>query len=98
MAGKSAPKKNLSAIKRARQSEMHKLRNRTVKTAIKTVTKKVETAVEGKNREEAQKAFAEAAEIISKAASKGVIHRNTASRKISRLAKLANTVLRSEAA
>jgi small subunit ribosomal protein S20 len=69
-----------------------------VKTAIKTVTKKVEGAVEGKDREETRKAFAEAAEIISKAASKGVIHKNTASRKISRLAKLANTVLRAEAA
>lgn len=69
-----------------------------MKTAIKTVTKKVEAAVEGKNKEEAQKAFIEAAETISKAASKGVIHKNTASRKISRLAKLANTVLRSEAA
>lgn len=98
MAGKPAPKKNLSAIKRARQAEAHKLRNRTVKTAIKTVTKKVENAVEGKDREETWKAFTEAADIISKAASKGIIHKNTASRKISRLAKLANTVLRVAAA
>lgn len=98
MAGKSAPKKNLSAIKKARQAEKHRLHNRTVKTSIKTVTKKVETAVGEKNKEEAQKAFAEAAEVISKAASKGVIHKNTASRKISRLAKLTNTLLRSEAA
>jgi len=98
LAGKSAPKKNLSAVKKARQAEAHKLRNRTVKTAIKTVTKKVESAVEGKDKEETRKAFIEAAEIISKAASKGVIHKNTASRRISRLAKLANTVLRAEAA
>lgn len=98
MAGKSAPKKNPSAIKRARQAEKHRLRNRAVRTAIKTVTKKVETAVTEKNKDEARKAFIEAAEVISKAASKGVIHRNTASRKISRLTKLANTVLRSEAA
>jgi len=98
LAGKAAPKKNLSAIKRARQEEKHRLRNRAVKTAIKTVTKKVETAVSLKNSEEARKAFMEAAEVISKAASKGVIHRNTASRKISRLSKLANTVLRAEAA
>jgi small subunit ribosomal protein S20 len=98
LAGKAAPKKNLSAIKRARQAEKHRLRNRTVKTAIKTVTKKVEAAVEGKNKDEARKAFVEAAQVISKAASKGVIHKNTASRKISRLARLADTVLRSEAA
>jgi len=98
LAGKPALKKNLSAIKRTRQAETHKLRNRTVKTAIKTVTKKVESAVEGKDLEETRKAFTEAAHIISKAASKGVIHKNTASRKISRLARLANTVLRAEAA
>jgi len=69
-----------------------------VKTEIRTVSKKVETAVDKKNKEEAQKALLEASEVISKAASKGVIHKNTASRKISRLARLANSVLRSEAA
>lgn len=98
MPGKSAPKKNPSAIKRVRQAEKNKLRNRAVKTAIKTVAKKVETAVSAKNREEAEKAFLEAAKLISKAAIKGIIHKNTASRKISRLAKIANKVLKSEAA
>lgn len=96
--GKAAPKKNLSALKRARQAEKHRLGNRAVKTAIKTIAKKVEAAVNAKNKEEARKALVEAEEIISKAASKGVIHKNTASRKISRLAKFANTVLRPEAA
>lgn len=98
MAGKAAPKKNLSALKRARQAEKNRLRNRSIKTEIKTVTKKVETAVAGKDREELEKALVEATKVISKAASKGVIHRNTASRKISRLSKLANTVLKAEAA
>jgi small subunit ribosomal protein S20 len=96
--GKAAPKKNLSAIKRARQAEKHRLLNKAVRTAIKTVAKKVETAVAEKKKEEAQKALLEAAGIISRAASKGVIHRNTASRKISRLARLANTLLKPEAA
>jgi len=96
--GKSVPKKNLSALKRARQAEKNRLRNKAVKTEIRTVSKKVETAVDKKDKAEAQKAFTEAAEVISKAASKGVIHKNTASRKISRLARLANTVLRPEAA
>jgi small subunit ribosomal protein S20 len=95
---KAAPKKNLSAIKRVRQAEKRRLRNKTVKTEIKTVARKLEAAVAGKKKEEAQKALLEAAEVISKAASKGIIHRNTASRKISRLARLANTLLRSEAA
>jgi small subunit ribosomal protein S20 len=95
---KAAPKKNLSAIKRARQAEKRRLRNKTVKTEIKTVAKKLEAAVAGKRKEEAQKTLLEAAEVISKAATKGVIHKNTASRKISRLSRLANTLLRSEAA
>lgn len=98
MAGKATPKKNLSALKRVRQAEKNRLRNRSIKTEIKTVTKKVETAVAGKDREELEKALVEATKVISKAASKGVIHRNTASRKISRLSKLANTVLKAEAA
>lgn len=98
MPGKSVPKKNLSALKKARQAEKHRLHNRTVKTAIKTITKKVETAVNEKNKEAARKAFIEATKIISKAASKGVLHKNTASRKISSLAKLANSVIRPEAA
>ena len=98
MAGKAAPKKNLSAIKRARQAEKQKLHNKAVKTAIKTITKKVEGAVSDKNGEELQKAFAEATKVITKAASKGIIQRNTASRKISRLAKIANTFFRPEVA
>ncbi|HXX53041.1 MAG TPA: 30S ribosomal protein S20 [Thermodesulfovibrionales bacterium] len=98
MPGKSAPKKNLSALKRARQAEKGRLRNKAVKTEIRTVNKKVEIAVDNKNKAETQKAFEEATEVISKAASKGVICKNTASRKISRLARLANTVLRPESA
>ena len=98
MPAKPAPKKNLSALKRARQAEKNRLRNKAVKTEIRTVSKKVETAVDKKDKKEAQKAFMEASEVISTAASKGIIHKNTASRKISRLARLANTVLRPEAA
>jgi small subunit ribosomal protein S20 len=96
--GKSVKKKNLSALKRARQAEKNRLRNKAVKTEIRTVSKKVETAVDKRDKEEARKAFVEASEVISKAASKGIIHKNTASRKISRLARLADTVLRPEAA
>lgn len=98
MPAKPAPKKNLSALKRARQAEKNRLRNKAVKTEVRTASKKVETAVDKKDKEEARKAFLEASEVISKAASKGIIHKNTASRKISRLARLANTVLRPEAA
>lgn len=98
MAGKSAPKKNMSAIKRARQAEKHRLRNKTIKTSIKTITKKLLAAVDEKRKEEARSALIEATRIIRKAATKGVIHRNTASRKISRLSKIANTIFKAEAA
>ena len=98
MPPKAAPKKNLSALKRARQSEKRRLRNRATKTAIKTITRKVEAAVAKKDKDEARKILREAVRLIAKAASKGILHRNTASRKISRLSKLTDTFLRSEAA
>lgn len=98
MAAKAAPKKNLSALKRARQAEELRLKNRSVKTSIKTMTKKVEAAATGKDKDAIQLALAEAKTVISKAASKGIIHKNTASRKISRLSKLAHKTLKPAAA
>lgn len=98
MAAKAAPKKNLSALKRARQAEALRLKNRSIKTSIKTITKKVEAAANSKDKDAIQLALAEAKTVISKAASKGIIHKNTASRKISRLSKLAHKTLTSAAA
>lgn len=92
MAGKAAPKKNLSALKRARQAEKRNERNQAGKTKIKTYAKKVEAAVKANDKTQADTVLKEAAKVISSAASKGIIHKNTASRKISRLAKKANTV------
>lgn len=92
MAGKSAPKKNLSALKRVRQSKKRELRNKSVESAIKTATKKVIAAVEEKNKEKTQKLLIEAIKLISRASAKGIIHKNAASRRISRLAKMANRV------
>jgi small subunit ribosomal protein S20 len=94
----AAPKKKLSVLKRARQAEKRELRNKAVRTRIKTLSKKVAAAVEAKEKEQVEKALKEAVRAISSAASKGFIHRNTASRKISRLSRHANAVLRSEAA
>lgn len=98
MPAKSAPKKNLSAIKRVGQAEKRSLRNKAIRTRIKTLSKKLEAAVTTKSRDEVQKVLIEATKAISSAASKGVIHKNTASRKISRLTKIANAVLRAAAA
>jgi small subunit ribosomal protein S20 len=89
---KARPKKNLSAMKRARQAVKRNLRNTSVLSAVKTVLKKVEEAIASGNREDAGKALLKAVTALNKAASKGVIHDNTASRKISRLTKKVNAL------
>ena len=76
-----------SAIKRAKQSEVRRQRNRAVKTRVKNVVKEVRTAVAKKSLEEAQAALKEAVPIIDQAASKGTLHHRAAARKISRLSK-----------
>ena len=92
MPAKARPKKNLSAEKRARQSVKRNLRNRSVESSVKTVIKKVEAAVTSGNNEDAGKALLQAVKALNKAASKGVVHRNTASRNISRLTKKVNAL------
>ncbi len=74
-----------SVIKRQRQSEKKRLVNKSVKSALKTAAKKVEQAAGAKNAEAAREALAKAMQAYDKAASSGVVHKNTASRKISRL-------------
>ena len=76
-----------SAIKRAKQSEVRRQRNRAVKTKVKGMVKKVRVAVENKNVEEAQAALKEAIPVIDQAVSKGSLHHRAAARKISRLSK-----------
>ena len=92
MPAKARPKKNLSAMKRARQAVKRNLRNTSVLSSVKTVLKKVEEAIASGNREDAGKALLKAVTALNKAASKGVIHDNTASRKISRLTKKVNAL------
>jgi len=70
-----------------------KIRNQAWKTRIKTSIKKVEEAIAKNEKELIQNVLKEAIIIINKAASKGIIHKNTASRKISRLMKKVNSVL-----
>jgi len=81
-----------SALKRAKQSITRRLRNKTVKTRVKSVVKDVRMAAEGNVGETMVSTLNEAKSVLDTAAKKGVIHRNTAARKISRLAKLANKV------
>ncbi len=74
-----------SAIKRARQSIKRQQRNRAILHGTKTVVKKVKAAVAEKNSELAQSLLREATSAFAKAATKGALHRKTASRKISSL-------------
>ena len=81
-----------STIKRARQAEKRHLRNRAVLTSVKSAMKKVMTAVDEKNADEAKTLLREATSALHKAVTKGVLKRNTASRRISRLASTANAL------
>jgi len=81
-----------SALKRARQSEKRRQRNASVKSSLKTYTKKVLEAVESKNPEEARKALARVIPALQKASAKKVIHTRTAARTISHLTKKVNTL------
>lgn len=76
-----------SALKRARQNENRRLRNKAVRTRVRGAIKSVRQAIEAKDQEAARTALTAAEPIIDQAASKGVLPKRTAARKISRLAK-----------
>ncbi|WP_022798578.1 30S ribosomal protein S20 [Thermus islandicus] len=87
------PKRNLSALKRHRQSLKRRLRNKAKKSAIKTLSKKaVLLAQEGK-AEEALKILRRAESLIDKAAKGSTLHKNAAARKKSRLARKVRKLL-----
>lgn len=79
-----------SAIKKDRQALRRREHNRTMMAAIKTAVKKVRSAVGAKNPTDAKAALAEAVPALSKAAAKKLIHKNRASRLVSRLTRHAN--------
>ncbi|HEA66407.1 MAG TPA: 30S ribosomal protein S20 [Desulfobacterales bacterium] len=81
-----------SAIKRARQNEIKRLQNKRLKTRIKKVTKEIRLAGDESQKSTALNRLNIAKSVIDKAAKKGAIHRNTASRKISRLSKVVDTI------
>ena len=81
-----------SAIKRMKQNEKRAARNRHIRSTMRTFVKQVREAAAAGDNEAAKAALERAVPFIDKAASKGVIHKATASRKISRLSKLINTV------
>ena len=81
-----------SAIKRNRQNAKKQLINQMRRTRVKSLTKDVLTAAEAGDRDAAQSALGKAVPVIQRAASRGTLHRNTASRKISRLSKRVNKI------
>ena len=81
-----------SALKRDRQSKERRIRNRPIKSNLKTTIKSVRTALEGNDTAKSQEALAKAIPVIAKAASKGIVHKRNAARKISRLSRKANAL------
>ncbi len=81
-----------SQIKRNRQNEKRGERNKTDRTALKTSTKKVRIAVAAGDAEAATTMQREAARALDKAIAKGIVHKRTAARRKSRLAKAASSV------
>jgi small subunit ribosomal protein S20 len=81
-----------SAIKRIRQSERRRIRNAAVRTTVRTAVKGVRGAIESGVKDDARVALARTIQILDKAATKGVLHKNTASRKKSRLARQLNAL------
>jgi small subunit ribosomal protein S20 len=85
-------RKNKSAIKRTLQAEKRRLRNSHVKSTMKTNIKKALSVITENDKNEVEGVTKTAIAYIDKAASKGVIHKNQAARRISRLAKKAHKV------
>ncbi|SEH61805.1 MULTISPECIES: 30S ribosomal protein S20 [Atopobiaceae] len=81
-----------SQKKRILTAEKARIRNRAVRSELKTAVKKVRLAVEAKDVEEAQKAANVAGRLMDKAASKGIIHKNQAAERKSGMQKLVNTL------
>ncbi len=81
-----------SAKKRISVIETKTLRNKMIKSKVKTLVKKVDVAVAANDKAAAGAALSEAVVAIDKAAAKGVYHKNTAARKVSRITKAVNKI------
>ena len=79
-----------SAKKRILVNRTKAERNKAIKSGVKTAVKKVNAAINANDKAAAKEALVAATATIDKAATKGVYHKNTASRKVSRLAQAVN--------
>jgi small subunit ribosomal protein S20 len=85
-------KKQSSAEKRHRQSEERRIRNKSVKTALRSSAKKVVVSVQKKETDTAQTALKDLIKRLDTAAGKGIVKKNAAARKKSRMQKLFNSL------
>lgn len=79
-----------SALKRERQNQVRRLRNRINKSVMKTAVRQVEEAIVAGSEEKAREELLKAIPVIQRTAVKGTIHKNKASRKVSRLTQRVN--------
>jgi small subunit ribosomal protein S20 len=81
-----------SAMKRIRQSEKRRLRNAAVRSTVRTSVKSARSAIEAGHADPARAALLDTIQTLDKAVTKGVIHKNTAARKKSRLTRQLNAL------
>lgn len=81
-----------SAVKRARQNQKRRARNHAKKAAVRTLVKKARVALDAKDLKAAEAALPAAISALAKSVTKGVAHKRTAARKISRLASRLNSL------
>ena len=81
-----------STIRRARQSEKRRLRNRATISSVRSILRKVQDAIAAKKPDVAKATLRAATAALSKAVTKGVLKPNTASRRVSRLAVRVNAI------
>lgn len=86
-----------SAAKRVRQNERNRVRNRARKAEIKTETRKLSDALHDGKLDQAKELLVRVTKKLDQNASKGTLHRNTASRRKSRLAKRVNAATKAKA-
>lgn len=81
-----------SAFKRIRQNKIRRMKNRVWRARVRTFVKKVQEAVDDNNKEAAEASLTLAIREISRACARGILKKNTASRKVSRLTKRVNRI------
>jgi small subunit ribosomal protein S20 len=83
-----------SALKRIRQAERRQLRNQMVRSRVKTLIRRARLSIEANDLEQAQMAVGDAISALDKAAERGILHRNNAARRKSRLVRRYNSAFR----